>query len=340
MVHSPGPWPAAETLTVSGTLHTIVSDLTFNGAGTTVISGAIDGGGVLNSQGAAPGGLIQAGSGPVYLTGTTNFSGNIAATGTGTLYISPPGNASATFDGAWSGGGTVSISSTGTFTLGGGASNFTGTLLWQNPVSLIFTPAAGTTSTFGSQINNTGSVTQNGPGMTVFTDRSSNKNSYTGGTTISAGVLQANNGNGLPTSSFLTLDGGILQSYGSSAVTFSRSLGTTGSTFEWTQNGGGFAAGNAAMNVTIPGGTLYWSSSSSDIGSRILGPLKLSSTTANAVTTLTNAINLNGADRTIQVDDNPNSSNDNAAISGNITGTGGIVKTGNGLLKLDGSEQL
>ena len=83
-------------------------------------------------------------------------------------------------------------------------------------------PAAGTTSTFSSQINNNGSVTQNGLGMTVFADRSTNKNSYTGGTTISAGILQANDGNGLPTASFLTLDGGILQSYGSTAVTFSR----------------------------------------------------------------------------------------------------------------------
>ena len=112
-------------MTVSGAVHTVVSDLTFSGAGTTTISGPIDGGGVLNSYGAAPGGLIQAGSGPVYLTGTTNFSGNITASGTGVLYIAPPGGGAATFDGAYFGGGTINFNCSA-LTLGGGASNFTG----------------------------------------------------------------------------------------------------------------------------------------------------------------------------------------------------------------------
>lgn len=41
--------------------------------------------------------------------------------------------------------------------------------------------------------------------------------------------------------SVLGIDGGVLQS--NSEVTFSRNLGTSGSTFQWTENGGGFAAG-------------------------------------------------------------------------------------------------
>ena len=51
-IGGPQSWTVAsgKTLTVSGALHTIISDLTFNGAGTTTISGPIDGGGVLNSQ--------------------------------------------------------------------------------------------------------------------------------------------------------------------------------------------------------------------------------------------------------------------------------------------------
>ena len=122
-----------------------------------------------------------------------------------------------------------------------------------------------------------------------------------------------------------------------STPTFTRGLGTAGGTFAWTQNGGGFSAGTGPLAVTIPGGTLYWSSDTADIGSKILGPLKLSCVNASNVTTLQNAVNLNGADRTIQVDDNPNSTADNAVISGQITGTGGIVKTGNGLLKLTGA---
>ena len=106
---------SGKSLTVTGSLHTIVSDLTFSGAGTTTISGAIDGGGVLNSQGAQPGGLIQASIGPVYLTGTTNFSGNITAqAGGGTLCIAPPGAGSITWDGAYFGGGTINFNCSAT----------------------------------------------------------------------------------------------------------------------------------------------------------------------------------------------------------------------------------
>ena len=201
-IGGPQSWNVAtgKTLTVSGPLHTIISDLTFSGAGNTTISGPIDGGGVINvSGGAKPGGLIQAGTGNVTLSGTTNFSGNITAqSGAGTLYISPPGGGAATFNGAWFGGGTISINSSGTFTLGSGASNFTGTLIWQQPVSLIFVPAAGITSTFGGQISNNGSGDAERPRHDRLFGPSTNNNSYTGGTTISAGILQANSGNGLP----------------------------------------------------------------------------------------------------------------------------------------------
>jgi autotransporter-associated beta strand protein len=337
-IGGPQTWnvAAGKNATVSGAFHTIISDVTFAGAGDKVISGAIDGGGVLNTYGGAkPGGLIQSGTGTLTLSGTTNFSGDITAqTGSGTMYINIPGGSDGIFNGAWNGGGTVSVNSSGTFTLGGGASNFTGTLIWQQPISLIFTPAAGSTSTFASQINNDGSVTQDGAGVTVFSNRLTNLNNYTGGTTIKSGVLQANSGNGLPTTSFLTLDGGILQVNGSSSVVFSRSLGTIGSAFAWTENGGGFSASTGTMLVNIPGGALTWSSDPADLGSKILGTLKLSSWNAQNITYFLNPVNLNGADRTVQVDDNPNSTADYATMNGAISGTGGIVKTGNGILKL------
>ena len=53
-VGGPQLWTVAsgKTLTVGGPLHTVISDLTFNGAGNTVIAGAIDGGGVMNIYGA------------------------------------------------------------------------------------------------------------------------------------------------------------------------------------------------------------------------------------------------------------------------------------------------
>ena len=56
-IGGPQSWNVAcgKTLTVTGPLHTIISDLTFSGAGTTTISGEIDGGGVLNTQEARAG---------------------------------------------------------------------------------------------------------------------------------------------------------------------------------------------------------------------------------------------------------------------------------------------
>ena len=75
---------------------------------------------------------------------------------------------------------------------------------------------------------------------------------YTGSTTISGGVLQANLGAGLPSSSYLVLDGGVLQN---NSTSFTRSLGTAqnGSYFEWTGNGGGFSPSGSALTVNIGG---------------------------------------------------------------------------------------
>ena len=67
-------------------------------------------------------------------------------------------------------------------------------------------------------------------------------------------MLQANIGTDIPSASFLSLDGGVLQSNGSNPVTFARALGASGGTFQWTANGGGFSAGSAAMTVNIGNG--------------------------------------------------------------------------------------
>ena len=166
-------------------------------------------------------------------------------------------------------------------------------------------------------------------------------NAYNGDTVISGGALQANDGVGLPSGSLLKLDGGVLQADGFVPVTFTRGIGTSGTAVQWTANGGGFSAGNVAMNVRIGGNTnaVDWGDAPADIGSKIVGTLKFGSTTANAVTTFENGINLNGAVRTIQADHNGGSTavNDWAVISGLIadgSAAGGITKTGAGTLVL------
>ena len=140
-------------------------------------------------------------------------------------------------------------------------------------------------------------------------------NSYTGSTTISAGAVEADSGVGLPTASYLILDGGVFQ--GNGTVTFTRNLGGSGSgNFQWTANGGGFSAGVNPLTVNVGGNaspsTLLWNTS----GNNIKGTLKLGSLSALNVVDFQNGINLNGANRTVQVDDNPSSGTDYADISG------------------------
>ena len=117
--------------------------------------------------------------------------------------------------------------------------------------------------------------------------------------------------------------------------TFARSLGTSGSTFQMTANGGGFSASGNPLTVNIgDGAALDWGTT---VGSQLVGTLKFGCSLASNATTFQNAVNLNGADRTIYTDDNPTSANDIAIMSGVISngvGTAGLVKTGPGVLSL------
>ena len=291
-VGAPQTWTVADgkTLTLNNALHTIISDLTIDGNGSTIIAGPIDGGGVANIYGgAAPGNLIKNGTGTLTLSGASNYSGSITVS-SGVLNFAPASGVVASYTGVIGGTGTGTIHKTD---LG----------------LLILAPAAGS-------------------------------NTYRASTSIDGGVLQADSGVGLPNTSFLILNGGVLQPNTSSAGTFSRGLAASGSNkFEWSSSGsGGFSAGAGSLTVNVGGsttaGTLTWGSS---VGTNIIGTLKFGSTTSQNVTIFRNPLNLNGATRTINVDDNPASAADYTIMQGailNSTGTAGLIKTGNGLLAL------
>jgi autotransporter-associated beta strand protein len=347
VTYMPQAWNVASgcTLTVQGAIHTIVSDVMFSGAGTTIIQSTIDGGGLINDTaeggqmtgGAKPGRLIQNGTGTLTLSpasGALNFGGDVVV-GAGTLRLETPFNNSVVLRGAILGGGNIVINSSSNVYLGSAASNFAGSINTLTSTGTVnFMPATGVTGIFSGPIQGTGRITQNGAGTTVL----SGTNIYTGRTTINSGVLQADDGFGLPAGSFLSINGGILQSNGT--ATFTRNLGTASGTFYWsaTGGGGGFSAGGGNLTVNIGGSgtpaTLLWGTSA---GTNIIGTLKLSSPSALSQTILQNPINLRGADRTILVNDNPNATTDFASITGaigNTTGTAGIVKSGTGLLVL------
>ncbi|MBN2579461.1 MAG: autotransporter-associated beta strand repeat-containing protein, partial [Pirellulales bacterium] len=125
-VGAPQTWTVdgGKTLSLGGALHTVVSDLTFDGAGNTTIAGPIDGGGVINIYGgAAPGNLVKKGTGTLTLSGPSNYSGSISLQG-GTLGFAPAAGVTATYSGkisdgtsdipiVKSGAGTVILTNTG-----------------------------------------------------------------------------------------------------------------------------------------------------------------------------------------------------------------------------------
>ncbi len=113
-------------------------------------------------------------------------------------------------------------------------------------------------------------------------------------------ALQADDGVGLPTTSILQLNGGVLQTSG----TFSRPLSSTFGEhnvywgFPATQTapgGGGFSAIGSQLTVNINGNAsgLGWGDAATDVGSKILGPLKFGSVNSNAKTLFVNPIDLN-----------------------------------------------
>lgn len=180
-------------------------------------------------------------------------------------------------------------------------------------------------------------LTKAGTGLWLVTNAA---NSYSLPTTITGGQLQLNaNAGNLPNSSNLRLAGGVLQTSGS----FTRAIGTganqvafTDAAGTGTNLSGGFSASSAKLTVNLGGANdqLTWGTGGIGNGT---GTLILSSATALADVELTNPINFNGANRTVQVDDNGSTGLDYATLSGvlsNSTGTGGLIKTGGGNLIL------
>jgi fibronectin-binding autotransporter adhesin len=260
-----------------------------------------------------------------------NISGGLRKYGTGRLFL--------TADNTYTGTTKVESGSLW-FGANGTAGSVAGPIEVSTDATLVV--YRGNTTTIGNLISGGGNLTKYLPNTVVLT----NSNTYSGTTTFlidgtnKGGVIQADDGVGLPANSFLDLkSGGVLQS--NSDATFKRSLGTSGNTFQWGGDSGGFSAGAGAMNVRIGDSTstVDWGYT---IGSQIVGTLQLGSVSAANVTTFENGINLNGAARTVQVDDNTATLADYAVISGNIVNNdiysvAGLIKTGAGLLKLSGA---
>ncbi|MBO9652431.1 MAG: autotransporter outer membrane beta-barrel domain-containing protein, partial [Variovorax sp.] len=186
---------------------------------------------------AANNGSIQTDAGTTLTqTGTISGAGGaLTKAGDGTLVV--------TGDNTYSGGTTISA---GTLQLGT-TSGLTGSIVGDVANNGTLALGHGNAWTFGGTISGSGNVTQVGSGTTTLTA----DNTYTGGTTISAGTLQL--GNGGTTGSIVgnVVDNAALAFNRSDALTFAGTISGSGSL---TQAGTGtttLTADNTYTGTTI-----------------------------------------------------------------------------------------
>jgi len=317
------------TVTNSGTATT----LTINNSGSQTFTGLIAGNLALSKI---------TGTGAQYLNASNSYSGGTTLSA-GTLGV---GNSNALGTGGLIiNGGTIqanlaaqtitnALTVGGDFTIGGsyGLSLATGFQLTGN--RQITNNNTGVTTIQGN-ITEDGTprtFTKAGAGTLVL----SGTCGWSGQTILCGGALRA----AIPSCNLkfngTTSDSPVWEASG----TFNRNLGTSGATVQWTGTGG-FAANGGPFAIQLNGGTaaVTWNSGSFVPTSHYL---VLGSVTSDNVVDFQNAINLNGANRDVKVVDNPNSTNDYAILSGNISGssTYTLLKHGNGTLRLTGNNAI
>ncbi len=159
-----------------------------------------------------------------------------------------------------------------------------------------------------------------------------------GGSTAGTVVVHLNNPAAIPSTANLNVKNGLIMLTAASG-NFSRALGTAANQVQFETGGGGFAASGGNRSVTLGGSTISWSGTGSFVKT---SPLVLSSTAADSTITFTNALNLSGGTRTVDVDNG--SADVDAVLSGQVGVSGGtngnLTKSGAGTLALTNSNLL
>jgi autotransporter-associated beta strand protein len=192
---------------------------------------------------------------------------------------------------------------------------------------------------FGPLIQNSGggliatSVTKTGTGLWIL----GNSNTYTGPTNVNAGTLAAVPGVGLPASSPLVLNGGVLQMSG----TFNRTLSATPTagtgTVTLQAGASGFAAGATKLVVNLNGGGQV-AFGANGFFSSVGADLALNSDSSLAELEFRNDLDLGATPHTFTVTDNTSTGADFVTFSGALSnGTDITVSASGSTLQLLGA---
>ena len=204
--------------------------------------------------GAKPGGLIQSGTGAVTLEQYAGFRRqHHGECGRGALNISPTGGVSVAYSGASFGGGTINVNCSGAFTLAAAPRTSAAPSTCCKRARSISLPAAGVTGTFSGPINSGGLDCAKRSGHDRFspartTTRRQRRRSATAPCRRTSAPASLRRASSPSTAACCRA---------TVHVTFNRSIGTSGGTFQWTSNGGGFAAGSGAMTVKVNNSTTH-----------------------------------------------------------------------------------
>ena len=324
------------------------ASLIFNQAANGTFAGAISGTGSLTKQ--AAGTLILSGAN-AYTGGTTisagalqgdttSIQGNVVDDASLILNQATNGTLAGAISGTGSlikqGAGTVSLSGANTYsggtTISAGALQGDATSLQGNIAdngSLIFDQAAN--GAFAGVISGTGNLTKQGAGTLTL----NGANTYSGGTTISAGALQGDT---------TSIQGNVVDN---ASLIFGQ---TANGTYAGVISGTGDVVKQGGGTLTLSGANSYTGSTEIDAGTLALGAgssLAASSgvdLAAGATLDISAAGNqtlgvLNGGGGTVDIGGNTLTldSAANGSFAGAISGSGAVIKDGSGTQTLTGA---